>query len=192
MALLRKSKSGSGSKSGSRSRTGSRTGSRSGSRSGSGSKNKNPLNPNIVYQIAQHTGVNGLAALAGVNRTTRNITKAEYDKLMPNMSLKHTKIELVGKIWYMLREIHDDEDTASTQWPKDIFEYFVIIGTFPEYSVNKTSHNAIYKFNSKRGYWEFMKRLSIENVLGLFSWMNARMLEYFSAQDLIEWHQTFR
>ena len=147
------------------------------------SKSKSPLNPNIVYQIAQHANVNGLGVLAGVNRTTRNMTKAEYDKRMPQTPLQHTKSQLIDKIWFILTEIYAGEDTAATEWPEDINEYFIIMGTFPEYSVNKRPYNAVYKFNSKRGYFEFMKRLSKEKVLGLYSWMNGRHLDYFRVQD---------
>ena len=160
----------------------SRSGSRS--RSKSKSKSRSPLNPNIMHQIiTEHANTNALGTLAGVNKTTRNFTKAEYDKRMPKTPLRHTKTQLVDKIWYMLTQLYGDEYTASTEWPEDIGEFFNIIGTFPNYQANPTPYETVYKFNSKRGYLEFMKRLSKEKVFGLYCWMNGRLLDYFRVKS---------
>ena len=132
-----------------------------------------------MYEIAQHTNANTLGALAGVNRSTTNISKAEYDKRMPATPLQLSKEQLVNKIWYILTNIYGTEYTAATEWPEDIYEYLFIMGTFPDYNTNKGPYNALYKFNSKRGYFEFMKRLSKEKVLGLYSWMSSIFLDYW-------------
>ena len=152
----------------------------------------------MVYQIAGLANVNGLAALEGVSKAARNITKAEYNKRMPNTSLKHTKDQLIDKIWYILTRVFWRRG-ASRQWTLEINSYFSMLDTVTEKSVNNAIHkyvmlgtwpeyvngpeNAVRKFTSKRGYWEFMKRLSIENVLGLYCWLNGKYLDYSRVRE---------
>lgn len=144
-------------------------------------KRKTGLGPDEVFEIARYANVNALGVLAGVNRSTRAHTKAEYDKRMPRTPLRHTKGQLMHKIWYIFSSIYGDD--VATEWPWDIYKYFNIIGSFPEHSVNKAPYNAMYKFDSKRGYLEFMKRLSYEKVFGFYCWMNGRLFDYWRVNE---------
>lgn len=146
------------------------------SSNGRRNKRESLVHPNVTFQIAQLSNANTLGLLSGINTTSRNITKAEYDRRMPKTPLKHTKEQLVDVIWRIFTNVYEGEDIASTHWPEDVYEYFVAIGTFPHYNVNKRPHNAVYKFNSKRGYFEFMKRLSKEKVFGLYIWLSKSYL----------------
>ena len=130
------------------------------------------------------------------------MTKAEYDKRMPKVKLHHTKKHLIDKIWHIFTQKYGIiGNDAATEWPIDIDEYFMIIGIFPDYKgfykketyleerakltgVNKKAGApvkqtlALYSFKGKQGYFEFMKRLDKEIILGLYSWLNGRYLDY--------------
>ena len=130
-----------------------------------------------MYEISQHANSNALGALGGVNRSTRNISKAEYDKRMPVLPLRLSKREIIDRIWYIFTLVFENDHFAATFWPEEVFNYFLLMGSIPAYNTNQTTYNALYKFDSKRGYFELMKRLSKEKVLGLYSWLSGRYLD---------------
>ena len=152
------------------------------------SKSKSP-SP-VGVNIAQHANSNALGALGGVNRSTRVISQAEYDRRIPQLSyfskvISHTKKQLIDKIWYILTVIYTGGNVQDG-WPEEAFEYLSSMNVIPTYEVDRRPYNALHKLNTKRGYLEFMKHLNKALVLGMYSWMNGKFFDYYRAKHAID------
>ena len=162
------------------------------------SKSKTPrvrsLNPNEIETIASFANANTLFALSQIDKGTSKTTKLQYDRKMPKLNMsKHTKQSLTNDIWNILSIFfikllllmaclsilsiiyNDDMD----QWPESIWEYFYAIRAVPSFETNRKPYNDMYFFNTKRGYLEFMKRISKTTIFGFYCWLNGRFIDYY-------------
>jgi len=145
------------------------------------SKSKTPrvrsLNPNEIETIASFTNANTLFALSQIDKGTSKTTKLQYDRKMPKLNMsKHTKQSLTNDIWNMLSIIYNND---MDQWPESIWEYFYAIRAVPSFETNRKPLLDMYFFNTKKGYLEFMKRISKTTIFGFYCWLNGRFIDYY-------------
>ena len=145
---------------------------------------RKPLDANIISEIVKKANIKTAGALSGIDKTTRQTAKSEFNKRMPNTNIsQHTKETLVSKIWYIFTVLYGGDNPV---WTDDVFTYFHIIGSGPSYNDNPRYHDAFKQFDGKRGFLEFMRRLSKEKVFGLYSWLNGRYFDYYRARSWVD------
>ena len=131
----------------------------------------NRLNNNTKSIIAGMLPPAYQHSLKRINKESHRVVKPIYNNVMKKATNVVIKREqMIRNLKFLFIEIYDDE--WITEWHDDFFVYMNIMGN----KLNPALFEGL--INSNRGFNILMKDIDMNTLIGFYSWMNGRLLDY--------------